>query len=75
MFDTTRSVITQLNDLSVLLNKQIAAKDRARLAYIDLRLAKWAYYCFKATPCHQEVIEPAETTAGASTTNNQPVKK
>lgn len=63
MFDTGRSVVAQLNSLSVLLNKQIAPKDRSRLAYIDLRLAKWAYYCFNATPCSQQA---QEETAGAS---------
>ncbi|MEJ0021223.1 MAG: FtsQ-type POTRA domain-containing protein [Candidatus Doudnabacteria bacterium] len=66
MFDTTRSVVTQLDALSILLNKQIAAKDRPRLAYIDLRLAKWAYYCFQATPCSQQEQPDA---AGTATTN------
>lgn len=56
MFDTTRSAVTQLNNLAVLLNKQIATRDRARLAYIDLRLSKWAYYCFKETPCNQQAL-------------------
>ena len=64
MFDTTRPVVNQLNDLAVLLNKQIAARDRPRLEYIDLRLSKWAYYCFKATPCSQTA---AQDTAGANT--------
>jgi cell division septal protein FtsQ len=69
MFDTTRSVIIQLNNLSVLLNKQIPAKDRPRLAYIDLRLAKWAYYCFKATACNQKL---QQETAGSNINVNQP---
>ncbi|MEO8065283.1 MAG: FtsQ-type POTRA domain-containing protein [Candidatus Doudnabacteria bacterium] len=64
MFDTTRSVVTQLNNLSVLLNKQIAPKDRPRLAYIDLRLAKWAYYCFQASACSQQ---PQPDVAGSNT--------
>ena len=61
LFDTNRSVAVQLNDLAVILNKEIAAKDRTNLAYIDLRLSKWAYYCFKATPCQQQP-QPAENT-------------
>jgi len=60
MFDITRSVTTQLNNLSVILSKQVG-KDRSKLAYIDLRLAKWAYYCFKASPCQQQE-QPEETT-------------
>lgn len=61
LFSTDRSVAAQLNDLAVILNKEIAAKDRARLAYIDLRLTKWAYYCFKATPCQQQA-QPVDNT-------------
>lgn len=51
LFDTNRSVLSQLSSLSLLLNQQIKASDRGRLAYIDLRLSKWAYYCFRNTPC------------------------
>jgi cell division septal protein FtsQ len=52
-FSTDRPVTNQLNNLTLLLNKQVTGANRARLAYIDLRLAKWAYYCFKSTPCQQ----------------------
>ncbi len=69
LFDTSRSVVTQLNSLAVLLNKQIPAKDRPRLAYIDLRLSKWAYYCFQASPCSQQA-QPQDS--GNTTTNAKP---
>ncbi|OGE81402.1 MAG: hypothetical protein A3E98_00225 [Candidatus Doudnabacteria bacterium RIFCSPHIGHO2_12_FULL_48_11] len=52
-FDVNRSVYSQLSGLSMLLSKQIPAKDRARLAYVDMRSEKWVYYCFKSTPCAQ----------------------
>ncbi len=51
-FSTDRPVVSQLGNLVILLNKQIGS-DRSKLAYIDLRIAKWAYYCFKDTPCQQ----------------------
>ncbi len=60
MFDTARPVNGQLNNLALILNKQIPARDRSQLAYIDLRLNKFAYYCFKASPCQQH-----EQTEGA----------
>lgn len=53
IFDTNRSVVSELDNLALLLNKQISVKDQTRLSYIDLRLTKWAYYCFKASPCSQ----------------------
>ena len=58
-FDVNRSVASQLSNLSLLLSRQIPAKDRNRLAYIDLKLPKWAYYCFKNTPC-SSVSKPTE---------------
>lgn len=71
-FDTTRSVPGQLSSLTLILSKQISLKDRPNLSYIDLRLSKWAYYCFKNTPCvESQPIEPvenlSETVNGAST--------
>jgi hypothetical protein len=68
-FSTDRPVTNQLSNLSILLAKQIAAGDRARLAYIDLRLSKWAYYCFKATPCQQTDQSQLPETAGATKVN------
>jgi hypothetical protein len=62
LFDTGRSVASQLNNLALILNKQISAKDQAKLAYIDLRLVKWAYYCFKESPCQQEPAPDQEGT-------------
>lgn len=60
-FDANRSVLSQLENLSLLLSKQIPARDRANLAYIDLRLEKWAYYCFKNTPCVAGASVPEQT--------------
>lgn len=54
LFDINRPVLSQLSNLALILNKQIPAKDRSRLAYIDLRLEKWAYYCYKNSPCQAE---------------------
>ncbi len=66
LFDTGRPVSVQLNDLAVILSRQIKPAELPNLAYIDLRLNKWAYYCFKATPCEQGV---RPTEAGATITN------
>ena len=60
LFDINRPVLNQLSNLALLLNKQIATKDRGRLAYIDLRLAKWAYYCFKDAPCSSQPQQEIE---------------
>jgi len=67
MFDTARSVTVQLSDLTVILSKQIKPSEQANLAYIDLRLSKWAYYCFKASPCQQQ----AKPTEAGGETNVQ----
>lgn len=64
LFDTSRPVSVQLNSLSVILSKQIGQDQFANLAYIDLRLSKWAYYCFKESPCQQK---EQPDTAGAQT--------
>lgn len=53
LFDTSRAVVAQLDGLALILARQISTRDQARLAYIDLRSNKWAYYCFKLTPCSQ----------------------
>ncbi len=66
LFDTGRSVSVQLADLAVILSKQIRPSELPNLAYIDLRLNKWAYYCFKQSPCEQQAIP---TEAGVTTTN------
>lgn len=63
-FDTSRPATIQLANLSAILNKVVSAKDRGKLAYIDLRLTTWAYYCFRATPCSQT---PQQEMAGATT--------
>lgn len=56
LFDTARPAAGQLGSLLILLSQQISTRDQERLAYIDLRLSKWAYYCFKASPCEQEAL-------------------
>nr|AIA16753.1 POTRA domain, FtsQ-type [uncultured bacterium] len=66
MFDTSKSAVDLLNQLAVLLNKQVPIKDRINLAYIDLRLENKAYYCFKAAPCAQQA---SPETAGAETSD------
>ena len=58
-FDINRSAAQQLDSLVLLLSTQIPTKDRVNLAYIDLRLSKWAYYCFKGSVCEQ-TEQPAE---------------
>jgi cell division septal protein FtsQ len=60
-FDTNRSVSSQLGNLSLILSNQVPTKDRPNLAYIDLRLSKWAYFCYKNTPCVAGAQEPQPT--------------
>ena len=63
-FDTARPVSVQLASLAVILSKQIGQAKLAQLAYIDLRISKWAYYCFKESACEQKeqpVITGTET--------------
>ncbi len=54
LFSVDRPARDQLDSLVLLLNRQISARDQERLAYIDLRLSKWAYYCLKASPCQSQ---------------------
>lgn len=61
-FDATRPVVSQLSDLALILNKKIP--DRSKLVYIDLRSAKFVYYCFKASACEQQ---PQTDVSGAQT--------
>ncbi|MBX4191573.1 MAG: FtsQ-type POTRA domain-containing protein [Candidatus Doudnabacteria bacterium] len=60
LFDSTRPVSVQLSSLAVILSKQIGSSQIPNLAYVDLRLSKWAYYCFKESPCQQK--EQPETS-------------
>ncbi len=53
-FDVNRSVLSQLSNLAIILNRQIPSSDRANLAYIDMRSEKWVYYCYKGAPCNAE---------------------
>jgi cell division septal protein FtsQ len=60
-FDVNRSALSQLGNLSLILDRQIPQDQRENLAYVDLRLEKWVYYCFNDTPCSsqpQEEIVP-----------------
>jgi hypothetical protein len=52
-FSTDRPVVNQLSNLSILLNNLTHKGEKPKLVYIDLRLAKWAYYCLRSTPCQQ----------------------
>ena len=61
-FSTDRPVTNQLSNLSLLLAKQIPTGSRTKLAYIDLRISKWAYYCYKQTPCQQTEQASIETS-------------
>jgi hypothetical protein len=56
-FDINRSAVSQLDSLTLILNSQIPIQSRSRLAYIDLRLSKTAYYCYKESPC---IAKPQE---------------
>lgn len=64
LFDTARPVSVQLANLAVILSKQISPSQQVNLAYIDLRLSKWVYYCFKESPCQQK---EQPQTAGTET--------
>jgi hypothetical protein len=68
LFDSTRPVSVQLTNLVVILSKKIKPGDEANLAYIDLRLSNWAYYCYKATPCQQD---PQPQAAGTTVNSGQ----
>jgi cell division septal protein FtsQ len=72
-FDTERAVTSQLGNLALILSKQIKASERSNLAYIDLRLSKWAYFCFKNTPCVAGAQEPpVEVTPDVELTPQPP---
>lgn len=58
-FDINTPVIIQLNSLALIVNKQVSSKDRGKLAYVDLRVSKVAYICYRNTPC---VERPQDTT-------------
>jgi hypothetical protein len=60
-FDINRPVEAQLSNLALILNKQIPAQSRLNLAYIDLRFDKWAYYCYKNSPCEAQPQNAAQT--------------
>ncbi|MBX4187699.1 MAG: FtsQ-type POTRA domain-containing protein [Candidatus Doudnabacteria bacterium] len=53
-FDINRPVEAQISSLSLILNRQIPAQNRLKLAYIDLRFDKWAYYCYRNEPCESQ---------------------
>lgn len=53
-FDIERSVERQIDNLALLLNREIKPETYAGLSYIDLRLPTAAYYCYKDAPCAVE---------------------
>ena len=59
-FDISRPVLSQVGNLALILSREIPASRRTQLAYIDLRLSKWAYYCYKNSPCEVKPQQPAE---------------
>ncbi|MBI2607715.1 MAG: FtsQ-type POTRA domain-containing protein [Candidatus Doudnabacteria bacterium] len=61
-FDINRATMTQLGNLALILSRQIPPADRERLAYIDLRLETWVYYCFDNTPCSSAPQQNLEET-------------
>lgn len=69
-FSTDRSAAGQITNLSQLLAKLISPQNRLRLAYVDLRLSKWAYYCYKESPCQQTDQGALGATAAADTRND-----
>lgn len=75
VFDTNRPVTGQLASLVLILNKQIPVKDRHNLAYIDLSLEKWAYYCYINTPCSAEPQQNPEEGEIKEGTPNENGKK
>jgi hypothetical protein len=56
-FDINRSAISQLTSLALILNREIPAQNRTRLAYIDLRLSQRAYYCYNESACVEQPID------------------
>jgi hypothetical protein len=69
-FSTDRPVINQLNNLSVLLNDLTHKGEKTKLVYIDLRLAKWAYYCLRSSPCQQtDQSQLPQTASGTKVLN------
>lgn len=70
-FSTDRPVTSQLANLSGLLAHQIGA-NRVKLAYVDLRLAKWAYFCLKDTPCQQTDQTQADSQTAATAITASP---
>lgn len=53
-FDLNRRADIQLDNLALLLNREINPETLSGLAYIDLRLPDIAYYCYKDAPCAQK---------------------
>lgn len=75
VFDTGRPVSGQLSNLVLILGKQIPLKDRPNLAYVDLSLEKWAYYCFKNTPCSAQPQQDVNGDANKEGASNESPKK
>ena len=57
-FDLERSAKIQVENLSLLLKREIKPETFSGLSYIDLRVSTTAYYCFKDAPCALENQAP-----------------
>ncbi|MBX4186829.1 MAG: FtsQ-type POTRA domain-containing protein [Candidatus Doudnabacteria bacterium] len=68
LMDASRPGSVQLGNLAVILSKEVTPMQQLKLAYIDLRLDKKAYYCFKESPCQQQ---PGGLEAGTNTNAEQ----
>lgn len=53
-FDLERDPVEQLDNLELLLTREILPETYTGLSYIDLRLPATAYYCYKDAPCAPE---------------------
>lgn len=57
-FDLEREAPAQLENLKMMLNREIRPETYAGLSYIDLRLSHMAYYCYKDAVCAPEYKPP-----------------
>ena len=53
-FDLERDAQSQLENLRMILGREIRPETYTGLSYIDLRLPHMAYYCYKDAPCAPE---------------------
>lgn len=63
-FDINRAVDSQLSNLNLIITRQVPAKNRLELAYIDMRVDKSVYLCYKSSACVEQ--PPADPNAEAA---------